>query len=138
MLRLSIIAAALLLGSAKQAPPPDPDSDKHALLAACDGKHGWRDPAPPVRIDGNVFYVGTCGITSLLITSPQGHVLIDSAEEEAVPLILANVRQLGFEPRDNVVGIPDVGSDGNSKALGPTGDLPLDVALSSVEMGEPG
>jgi metallo-beta-lactamase class B len=100
MLRLSIIAAALLLGSAKQAPPPDPDSDKHALLAACDGKDGWRDPAPPVRIDGNVFYVGTCGITSLLITSPQGHVLIDSAEEEAVPLILANVRQLGFEPRD--------------------------------------
>ncbi len=70
------------------------------LLSACKDKDGCRDPAPPVRIHGSVFYVGTCGISALLVTSPQGHALIDSAEEEAVPQILANIRRLGFDPRD--------------------------------------
>lgn len=70
------------------------------LTQTCAGKSGWRDPGPPVRVDGNVYYVGTCGITALLITSPAGHVLIDSAEAEAVPQILANVRQLGLDPAD--------------------------------------
>lgn len=96
-----IALAALALASAT---PPARMVAKPAswteLLDACAEKDGWRDPAPPVRIDGNVYYVGTCGITSLLVTSPQGHVLFDSAEEEAVPLILANIRRLGFDPRD--------------------------------------
>lgn len=69
-----------------------------ALLDACDGKDGWSDPAPPARIDGNVFYVGTCGITVLLVASPQGHVLIDSGPAEAAPQVLANIRRLGLDP----------------------------------------
>lgn len=98
--RLLLPLAALALVSATPPRPAPTPASYTELLTACEGKDGWRDPAPPVRIDGNVWYVGTCGITSLLITSPQGHVLIDSAEEEAVPLILANVRRLGFNPRD--------------------------------------
>ena len=47
--------------------------------AACAGKEGWSDPAPPVKIFGNVYDVGTCGITSLLITGPRGHILFDGA-----------------------------------------------------------
>lgn len=70
------------------------------LTDACRGKSGWRDPAPPVQIDTNVYFVGTCGITSLLVTSGAGHVLIDTAEVEAVPQILANIRRLGFKPTD--------------------------------------
>lgn len=93
------LAALALVSATPPRPAPTPASFTE-LLTACEGKDGWRDPAPPVRIDGNVWYVGTCGITSLLITSPKGHVLIDSAEEEAVPLILANIRRLGFNPRD--------------------------------------
>lgn len=68
--------------------------------AACHGKDGWRDPAPPTRIASNVYFVGTCGITSLLITSDAGHVLIDTAEAEAVPQILANIQRLGFNPAE--------------------------------------
>lgn len=92
--------AALALTSA--IPPAIVDSvpPVTALLDACKGKDGWRDPAVPARISGNIFYVGTCGITVLLIASPQGHVLIDSGEAEAVPLVLANIRRLGFNPRD--------------------------------------
>jgi metallo-beta-lactamase class B len=70
------------------------------LRAACHGKDGWRDPAPPVRIVSNVYFVGTCGITSLLVTSNAGYLLIDSAEAEAVPQILANIRRLGFNPAE--------------------------------------
>ncbi len=71
-----------------------------ALLKACDQKDGWADPAPPARIDGQVYYVGTCGITVLLVASPQGHILIDAGPEEAAPLVLANIRRLGLNPHD--------------------------------------
>jgi metallo-beta-lactamase class B len=71
-----------------------------ALATACKGRDGWSDAAPPARIYGNTYYVGTCGISVLLVTSKKGHVLIDGATDEAVPSILANIRALGFNPRD--------------------------------------
>lgn len=75
-------------------------TQQRALAKACDGRDGWSDAAPPARIFGNTYYVGTCGITVLLVTSPDGHVLIDGATAEAVPSILANIRALGFDPKD--------------------------------------
>jgi metallo-beta-lactamase class B len=99
------LAALVLLGAAcapvAVAPPlTDARAQGAALAAACEGRNGWSDAAPPARIFGNTYYVGTCGISVLLVTSPQGHVLIDGATDEAVPSILANIRSLGFEPRD--------------------------------------
>ncbi len=44
--------------------------------------------------------VGTCGITALLITTPEGHFLIDGATDEAAEGIADNIRKLGFDPRD--------------------------------------
>lgn len=70
------------------------------LATACTGRDGWSDAAPPARIHGNTYYVGTCGITVLLVTSPKGHVLIDGATDEAASSILNNIRTLGFDPRD--------------------------------------
>lgn len=61
---------------------------------------GWNDRAPPRRVFGNTWYVGTCGLTALLVTSEQGHVLIDGGTEMAGPLIEANIRALGFDPKD--------------------------------------
>ena len=75
-------------------------SQGKALAAACKGRDGWTDPAPPAHIFGTTYYVGTCGITVLLITSPKGHVLIDSGPVEAAPFILANIRKLGLRPSD--------------------------------------
>lgn len=68
--------------------------------AACAGKDGWSDPAPPVRVFGNVYDVGTCGIVSLLITGPHGHILLDAATAEAAPSIAANIERLGFKLSD--------------------------------------
>jgi metallo-beta-lactamase class B len=70
------------------------------LAAACGTRDGWSDPAPPAHVAANVWDVGTCGITVLLVTGDAGHVLIDAATAEAVPAILANIRSAGFDPRD--------------------------------------
>ena len=63
----------------------------------------WDDydkPAPPVRIFGNTYLVGTCGISSILITDPAGDILIDGGTEKDADLIAANVRRLGFQLGD--------------------------------------
>ena len=68
--------------------------------AACAGKDGWSDPAPPVRVIGNTYNVGTCGIVALLIAGDKGHVLIDGATEKAAPSIARNIERLGFRLGD--------------------------------------
>jgi metallo-beta-lactamase class B len=67
----------------------------------CAGKEeDWSAPAPPLHVFGNVYDVGTCGITVLLLTSKNGHVLLDAATAEAAPSIAANIERLGFRLRD--------------------------------------
>lgn len=97
--RVLIIAALLAAGctTPQASTPPPPRTD---LAAACHGRDGWSDPAPAAHVAGNVWDVGTCGITVLLVTSPQGHILIDGATAAAVPSILANIRRIGFDPAD--------------------------------------
>ena len=68
------------------------------FMAACRGKDGWSDPAPPIKVFANVYYVGTCGIAAVLIASDQGHVLIDAGPADAAPQVLTNIRALGFAP----------------------------------------
>jgi metallo-beta-lactamase class B len=68
--------------------------------AACKDWDEWDKPAPPVRIHANTYQVGTCGISAILITGDDGHVLIDSGTEAGAELVAANIRQLGFELRD--------------------------------------
>lgn len=71
-----------------------------ALAQACEGRGGWSDPAPPAHLFGNTWMVGTCGITVVLITSDQGHVLIDSGPDDAAPLVVANIVRLGYRIGD--------------------------------------
>jgi metallo-beta-lactamase class B len=99
------LSAALALGLAACAPiaPVNTMSnpqDSTTLASKCEGREGWSDAAPPTHIFANVYMVGTCGILSLLVTSPKGHILIDGATAEAAPLIADNIRKLGFKPAD--------------------------------------
>ncbi|REJ77477.1 MAG: subclass B3 metallo-beta-lactamase [Acidobacteria bacterium] len=57
-------------------------------------------PTEPFKVIANVYYVGTGDVASYLITSDEGHILIDSGFEETVPLIEASVRSLGFKLED--------------------------------------
>lgn len=83
-------------------PPTKADAREQgvALAKACEGRDGWSDPAPPARIHGDTYHVGTCGITAILIAGKRGHTLIDTGPADAAPAILANIRALGFDPRD--------------------------------------
>ncbi|MDG2522795.1 subclass B3 metallo-beta-lactamase [Caulobacter segnis] len=60
----------------------------------------WTKPAAPYRIVGNVWYVGTEGIASYLISGSQGHIVIDGGMPEGAPLVEANIRKLGFKLED--------------------------------------
>jgi metallo-beta-lactamase class B len=54
----------------------------------------------PYKIIGNVYYVGTESLSSFLITTPQGHILINSIFERNVPTIQDSVQKLGFKFED--------------------------------------
>lgn len=60
----------------------------------------WTTPFPAFRIAGNLYYVGTKGVASYLITTPEGHILINSNLEAGVPLLRASVESLGFKFSD--------------------------------------
>jgi metallo-beta-lactamase class B len=63
-------------------------------------QENWNAPQEPFRIFGNTYYVGTAGLSSILIASDAGHILIDAALPQSAPLIEANIRALGFQIRD--------------------------------------
>ena len=60
----------------------------------------WNQPVEPFRIIRNIYYVGASDVTSYLIATPKGHILLDGGFEETAPMILANVEKLGFDTRD--------------------------------------
>ncbi|HEU4507100.1 MAG TPA: subclass B3 metallo-beta-lactamase [Pyrinomonadaceae bacterium] len=60
----------------------------------------WTTPFPAFRIAGNLYYVGTQGLASYLITTPDGHILINSNLEAGVPLLRKSVESLGLKYSD--------------------------------------
>lgn len=90
---------ALALGSQlaatahAQAPAP---AQAQPTLASAD----WTEPFPPFRIAGNLYYVGSKGLASYLITTPRGHILINSDLEASVPLLQDSIAKLGFKITD--------------------------------------
>src|SRR4051812_33876920 len=51
----------------------------------------WKAPVPPRHLVGNIYYVGAIGVSSYLITTPEGHILLDTGFDDTVPLILHSV-----------------------------------------------
>jgi metallo-beta-lactamase class B len=101
----SAIAAALAIAACAPVAAPQTDSAataaaRKAWSAACDDWDEWDKPGPPFRIHGNTWYVGTCGISAVLVTGKDGHVLIDSGTEKGAGVVAANVSALGFRVQD--------------------------------------
>ena len=57
----------------------------------------WEGPQEPFALHGNSYYVGTQGLSAVLLTSPAGHILIDGAGPKTPLQIAAHIRQLGFK-----------------------------------------
>ena len=61
---------------------------------------GWTKPFPGHRVIGNLYAVGTYDLASFLITSQDGHILINTGLEDSASLILENIESLGFHVED--------------------------------------
>jgi metallo-beta-lactamase class B len=66
----------------------------------CERCEAWNEEQAPFQIFGNTYYVGPHGLSSILVTSPEGHILIDGALPQSAPLIARHVQQLGFKVED--------------------------------------
>ena len=58
------------------------------------------EPVEPFRIAGNIYYVGSNDLTSYLIVTPKGNILLDSGMKEMVPQVVSNIKKLGFKLSD--------------------------------------
>src|SRR5436305_2192067 len=69
-------------------------------LAVGQGPAEWFEPFPAHKVVGNVYYVGSKDLATYLVTTPEGHILINSGFERTVPLIQKSVESLGFKMGD--------------------------------------
>lgn len=106
---IAAAATAIFLGAScssvgADAPASD-DSDfiwneEITFHEECKDWDDWDKPANPFRIYGNTYYVGTCGISAILIIGDEGHVLIDSGTQAGADIVLRNIRRVGVDPAD--------------------------------------
>ena len=102
-MRKGLLAACLALNATAAVAAPVvrmPVAPVPQQPVSCSEDAGWDEPMPPRHVFGNVWYVGTCGITSVLLASPQGHVLIDGGAQMGAERIEANLRALGVDVKD--------------------------------------
>jgi metallo-beta-lactamase class B len=71
-----------------------------SLAAWAQSPHDGNTAIPPYKVIGNIYYVGADDITSYLITTPQGHIVINAGYEDTPPIIEAGIRKVGFKPSD--------------------------------------
>ena len=79
---------------------PDDALTRGYTAEECPSCTEWNEPHSPARIHGDTYYVGTRGLGAILITSLEGHVLIDGGLPNSAPHIIENVRTLGFAIED--------------------------------------
>jgi len=104
-------------------------------------QNDWTEPFPAFRIAGNLYYVGSKGLANYLISTPEGHILINSDLEANVPLIRASVESLGFKFGDiKILLISHAHSDHNGasaliKELTGAKYMVMDADVQVVESG---
>jgi metallo-beta-lactamase class B len=94
---LAVAASSIVIAAPSSAAAQTADTSR---ALACPSCAEWNAPQSPIRILANTYYVGTHGLSAILITSNEGHVLIDGGLPESAAPILASIRTLGFRPED--------------------------------------
>jgi metallo-beta-lactamase class B len=90
-------------GAAAADATPRPVSQPRAPAsppARCHDETDWNEATGPRHVFGNTWYIGSCGVSALLVATPAGHVIVDAGTAEYAPQLLANLRALGVDPRD--------------------------------------
>jgi len=142
--RYILLASVLALPvglRAQSSPKPARPALEFQAAAAAPGSPEWSEPFPPHRMIGNVYYVGSRGLASYLITTPAGHILINSNLKTSIPLIRESVEKLGFHFNDiKILLISHAHFDhdaGSAELLKLTGAkyMVMDADVSVVESG---
>lgn len=60
----------------------------------------WAQPVAPFQMFPHVYYVGTRNLSSVLLSTPEGFILIDAALDASAPMIKAHIEALGFDIKD--------------------------------------
>ena len=90
---LIALAISLLVSAGQSALRPD----RSIKCSSCDE---WNVSIEGFKVFGNTYYVGTAGLSALLITSDQGHILLDGGLTQSAPLVAATIVKLGFKVED--------------------------------------
>jgi metallo-beta-lactamase class B len=93
MNRSSLIILTAFLMTACSPKELEPDA-----AFECSNCERWNMPQDPFRLYGNTWYVGTAGLSSILIETASGLILIDGALPQSAAIIEANIRSAGFDP----------------------------------------
>lgn len=94
-LGLILLTVLISAPSAAGRTPLRPDPPK-----TCDPCAAWNAPQDPFRVFGNTYYVGVAGLSSVLVASDKGLILLDGGLPQSAPLIDASIRKLGFRTED--------------------------------------
>ncbi len=92
---LALLVALATAGVARAHEPSALDAKLECTFCA-----EWNVPQKPFKVVGNTYYVGTSELSAMLVTSPQGHILLDGALPQSAPLIAASIEALGFRLKD--------------------------------------
>ena len=98
LLGLLLLCAAAGAGAEANLSHDKQNSEENAVIRK--EWESWNAPFKPLRIIGNLYYVGPSGISSFLITTPEGHILLDTGFETTVPRIRESVTKLGLRLED--------------------------------------
>ncbi|TKR33815.1 subclass B3 metallo-beta-lactamase [Luteimonas gilva] len=88
----AVVGLSLSLGCSSAAEPALPQ------LRAYEVDESWRQPIPPFQLADNTWYIGTQGLSVVLVKTPEGAVLIDGGMPQAAPMLLERLRTLGVKP----------------------------------------
>src|SRR5437868_3481528 len=100
LIRLAMLASVLVLAGGLLAQANFGQTDPTQSAAALPNSKDWTEPFPPHHVIGNIYYVGSRGLAAYLVTTPQGHILINSNLDSSVPQIRASIEKLGFHFND--------------------------------------
>lgn len=93
----AVLAAALSASFTLAAYAAQGPNTQTAWAQTCQDNDGWDTPGPAFRVFANTYYVGTCGISAILIAGNAGHILIDGGTERGAELVAANIKALGYD-----------------------------------------
>ena len=92
---LLVLSLVPIVGTSQDRSPWQPDRP-----IRCERCDAWNRPVEPYRVFGNTYYVGVAGLSAILITSDDGHILVDAGLPQSAPVIAENIRAIGFRPED--------------------------------------